>query len=109
MIHLVYIGKSHFKKEKWGKRARFDLSLQLFRSEEGDLNTPKPNFFLNKQGEFMINAVLSIFRSLSVRASEQLLASSSLPNSNHYVIIRTSVGIPSLGCLFCPMFSFFPP
>ena len=37
----------------------------------------------------MINAVLSIFRSLSVRASEQLLASSSLPNSNHYVIIRT--------------------
>ena len=43
----------------------------------------------------MINAVLSIFRSLSVRASEQLLASSSLPNSNHYVIIRTSVRIPS--------------
>jgi len=47
---LFIFGKNYFKKEKWGKRAWFNLGLELFRGVERDLNMLKTASIMKSPG-----------------------------------------------------------
>ena len=52
-IILFIFGKNYFKKEKWGKRAWFNLGLELFRGAERDLKMLKTGFIMKSPCLFL--------------------------------------------------------
>ena len=40
----LFLEKITLKKKKWGKRAQFNLGLELFKGAKRDLNMPKSAF-----------------------------------------------------------------
>ena len=54
----LFFGKNYFKKEQLGKKAWFNLGLELFRGVERDLNILKTASFMKSPSLFLVEFTL---------------------------------------------------